>query len=61
MVDPRTLLYQQMTSSPLFNRAQQMADGKSPAELEQIARNICVSKGVNYDEAVKAFRQIMAG
>ena len=58
MLDPRNTLLQQMMNSPLFNQAQQMANGKSPAELEQIARNICASRGVNYDEAVSLFRQM---
>ena len=33
--------------------------GKTPSELEQIAKNICASKGVNYEEALNAFRQMM--
>ena len=58
MLDPKSILLQQMMSSPLFNQAQQMADGKTPAELEQIAKNICASKGVDYNEAVNMFKQL---
>lgn len=49
----------QMTSSPLFKRAQEMADGKSGDEIQQIARNICVQKGVNFDEALTEFKKIV--
>lgn len=61
MVSPQmqSEMFQQLTNSPLFKRAQQMAEGKTPQELEQIARNICGSKGVNYDEAVTMFRQMV--
>lgn len=48
----------QMTSSPLFKRAQEMAQGKSPAELEQIARNICAQRGVSFDDALKEFKKL---
>ena len=48
----------QMTSSPLFKRAQEMANGKTGPEIEQVARNICNQKGVNYDEAVQAFQRM---
>ena len=37
-------LNEQITSSPLYTRAQEMANGKSPRELEQVARNICEQK-----------------
>ena len=49
----------QMTSSPLFKRAQEMADGKSSDEIQQIARNICAQKGVNFDEALVEFKKIV--
>lgn len=46
-------------SSPLFKRAQEMAQGKSRDELEQIAKNICEQKGINYNDAYKAFSQML--
>ena len=42
--------------SSLFSRAQQMASGKTDSELEQIARNICATKGIDFDEALKQFK-----
>ena len=49
----------QQFNIPLFQRAQQMAYGKDRNELEQIARNICEQKGINYEEAYKAFFQML--
>jgi hypothetical protein len=34
-----------------------MAEGKSPDELEKIARNLCQQRGINFDEAWKMFQQ----
>lgn len=39
------MMTQQLQSNPLFQRAQQMARGKSPQELEQVAKNLCQQRG----------------
>lgn len=49
----------QIISSPLFKRAQDMTNGKSPAEIEQIARNICAQRGVDFDDALKEFKKFL--
>lgn len=49
------------TSNPLFQQAQKMAQGKSEAELMEIARNICLSKGIDYDNAYAQFKNLMKG
>jgi hypothetical protein len=46
-----------MQNNPLFSRAQLMAKGKSDAELEQIAKNICKEKGIDYTQAMSTFKQ----
>lgn len=51
-----TLKQEAVNQSSLFNRAQQMASGKTDSELEQIARNICATKGIDFDEALKQFK-----
>lgn len=33
-------------SNPLFQRAQQMAQGKSEQQLEQTAENLCKQRGI---------------
>ena len=43
-------------SNPLYARAQQMANGKSPEQLEQIAKNICKEKGIDYEQAMSQFQ-----
>jgi hypothetical protein len=48
----------QIQNNPLFQRAQQMAAGKSPQELQQIAKNLCQQRGINMDEAYQQFRQM---
>ena len=50
---------QQQFDVPLFKRAQEMAKGKNKDELEQIAKNICEQKEINYEEAYKAFFQML--
>lgn len=52
-------LIQQMSSSPLFKRAQEMCQGKSIPEIQQMVRNVCAQKGVDYDEALKEFRRFI--
>lgn len=51
----------QMMSSPLFNQAKQMYDacGKDPAQFEQVAKNICESRGIDYQQALASFQQMM--
>lgn len=45
-------------NNPLFHRAQQMAQGKTPQELEQVARNLCQQRGININDAMKQFNMI---
>ena len=55
MMNPMAML-QNLNSNPLFQQAQRMAQGKSEAEIIQIARNICREKGINFDEAYSIFQ-----
>lgn len=55
MMNPMAML-QNLNSNPLFRQAQRMAQGKSEAEIIQIARNICREKGINFDEAYSIFQ-----
>ena len=50
-------LRKQFANNPLFSRAEQMASGKNPQELEQIAKNLCQQRGIDFDEAWKMFQQ----
>jgi hypothetical protein len=50
-------LKKQFANHPLFNRAEQMVSGKTSEEIEQIAKNLCQQRGINFDEAWKMFQQ----
>lgn len=53
------MMTQQLQNNPLFQRAQQMAQGKSPQELEQVAKNLCQQRGIDLDSAMNQFKQMM--
>ncbi len=55
------MMNQMLKSNPLFQRAQQMAQGKSEQELKQIASNLCQQRGINMDEAYRQFEQQFSG
>ena len=52
---------QMLKSNPLFQRAQQMAQGKSEDELKQIANNLCKQRGIDLEEAYAQFQQQFSG
>lgn len=52
----QNMMSQQLQSNPLFRRAQQMADGKSPEEMQQICKNLCQQRGIDLDQAIDQFK-----
>ena len=52
---------QMLRNNSLFQRAMQMAHGKSEEELKQIANNLCKQRGINIDEAYAQFEQQFSG
>jgi hypothetical protein len=56
-MNQQEILKSQLASNPLFKRAEEMAEGKSPNELEQIAKNLCQQRGIDYEYAWKTFQQ----
>lgn len=44
-------------NNPLFQRAQQMVQGKSEKEIEQIANNLCKQRGININDALEQFKK----
>lgn len=44
-------------SNPLYQRAQQMAQGKNEQQLEQTAENLCRQRGIDMQQALKQFKQ----
>lgn len=55
------MLIQMLRSNPMFQRAQQMADGKSEEEIKQIANNLCQQRGINIEQAFEQFQKQIAG
>ena len=47
---------QNLTSNPLYLRAQEMAKGKNENELREIALNICKEKGIDFNNAFQQFQ-----
>ena len=48
------------SNNPLFARAQQMAEGKTPEELQQIALNIYKEKGLDMNQMLQQFKQFQS-
>lgn len=44
-----------LQGNPMFQRAQQMAQGKNQQQLEQTAKNLCQQIGIDYNDALKQF------
>lgn len=60
MLDPMqmfgSMMNQQLQNNPLFQRAQQMAAGKSPQEIQQICQNLCQQRGIDLEQALSQFK-----
>lgn len=50
---------QRLQGNPLFQRAQQMAQGKSEQQLQQTAMNLCQQRGIDMNQAWQQFQQSM--
>ena len=52
----QNMMMYQLQNNPLYQRAQEMAKGRSPEELEQVARNLCQQRGIDFDQALSQFK-----
>lgn len=50
---------QRLQRNPLFQRAQQMAQGKNEQQLQQTAMNLCQQRGIDMNQAWQQFQQSM--
>lgn len=57
----QSMLGGQAQNNPLFQRAQEMSKGKSPQEVEQVIRNLCQQRGIDYDSALQQFQSQFSG
>ena len=44
-----------LQGNPMFQRAQQMAQGKNQQELEKKKKNLCQQIGIDYNDALNQF------
>lgn len=51
----------QIQGNPMFQQAQQMAQGKTPEQLRQTCMNLCRSKGLDFDQAWNQFQSQFPG
>ena len=56
-----SMFQQNLQANPLFKRAQQMADGKTPEQLQQVAQNLCQQKGIDMNQALQQFQSQFGG
>ena len=55
------MFQQNLQANPLFKRAQQMAEGKTPEQLQQVAQNLCQQKGIDMNQALQQFQAQFGG
>ena len=46
-------------NNPMFGRVQEIVKGNPQSTYEDIAKRMCQQRGINFDDAVKQFEQIM--
>lgn len=56
--DPMKMLNGMLGNNPQYQRVMQMVKGKSPAEMRQVAQNLCQQNGVDFSQAVDQMRQM---
>lgn len=55
MLNPQMILNQMLANNPQAQQAMNMLRGKSPAELEQMARNMAKERGLDLDNMIRQF------
>ena len=61
MNNPLSLLFRCFGNNPNMQRALQMSEGKSASEIEQVIKNICKQRGIDYEEVKNTFDSKMKG
>lgn len=46
-------------NNPMFGRVQEIMKGNPQNTYEDIAKRMCQQRGINFDDAVKQFEQLM--
>lgn len=53
--NPMMMLQQMFGNNPQFQQVMQVANGKTPQELEQYTRNLCKSQGIDINNILNMF------
>ena len=53
--NPRALMQQMASRDPRMSQFMQMINGKTPQQLESIARNAAKERGVNVEDLMRQF------
>ena len=61
MMGMNMILQMMIRQNPAMQQALPFIQGKSPKELEMIARNLCKERGVDVDQALQQAQAMMRG
>lgn len=56
--NPMQVMQSMVGNNPQFKRVMQMVDGKSPAEMRQVAQNLCQQRGIDFNQALGQLKQM---
>lgn len=48
-----------LNGNPMFERAQQMAQGKNVNQIQEVAKNLCKQRGFDFDKMLGEFQNRM--
>ena len=52
------MMQSNLNKNPLYQRAQQMAQGKNEEQLKQTAENLCKNMGIDINKAYEEFQKM---
>lgn len=52
------MMQSNLDKNPLYQRAQQMAQGKNEEQLKQTAENLCKNMGIDINKAYEEFQKM---
>ncbi|WP_455652084.1 hypothetical protein [Phascolarctobacterium sp.] len=55
--NPMAAMQSMMGNNPLFQRAMEMAKGKSPEQLQDTVKNLCQQRGIDFEQAKQQLKQ----
>lgn len=54
---PFQMMFKMFGNNPMFQRAQQMAQGRNTSQMEEVCRNVCKQRGFDFDEMKANFEK----